>query len=214
MTVRILGIDPGKTTGYFLARGYEPVKWGSERDASRIFTAAGPVDVIVYEDALDLDQIEPLRRLYDVPWVGVRPEELQRRLFSRTLSRKLNHGPLARREVTRRAFGSPPADVHALDAACLVLWWLLGSETQIGAPELGNLKVWGRFTIADEYGESTYQVVPPNTADPEQGMISWASPLVQAVKDAKAGQEVLVQAPGGDWVCTLVGLESVEREDG
>lgn len=208
MAVRVLGLDPGKTTGYFVGKGYEPEIWGSERDASRIPTAVGAVDVVVVEDALDMDQVEPLRRVYDVPWVYVTPEQLQRRLLGRVLSRKLVNGPLARQEVVRRAFGSVPGDVHALDAACLVLWWLAGSEMASGAPNLGNLRVWDLFTIADEFGEETYQIVPPNTADPSAGLVSWASPLVQAVMHASPGETVTVKAPGGDWTCRLVRVEA------
>lgn len=209
MAVRVLGLDPGKTTGYFLSTGYETVAYGSERDAMKILEHVGHADVVVVEDALDMDQVEPLRRVLDVPWVGVTPEQLQRRLFNRVLGRKLVNGPIARKEVVRRAFGSVPADVHALDAACLVLWWLAGSqtETQAGVPDLGNLRVWDSFTIQDDYGEETYQVVPPNTADPSTGLVSWGSPLVQAVKNAQPGQRVTVQAPGGAWDCTLVRVE-------
>jgi hypothetical protein len=209
MSVRVLGLDPGKTTGYFVSRGYEIEQYGSERDVMRILQAVGEVDVVVFEDALDLDQVEPLRNYLRVPWVGVTPELLQRRLFSRVLGRKLVQGPLARREVVRRAFGATPSDPHALDAACLVLWWLAGSEmaAQSGAPNLGNLRVWDQFTIADEFGEESFQVVPPNTADPSNGLVSWASPLVLAVKDAKPGDRVEVRAPGGDWTCTLVRIE-------
>lgn len=207
MTVRVLGLDPGKTTGYFLCAGYEPAAWGSERDAMKILEAVHHVDVVVVEDALDMDQVAPLRRILDVPWVCVTPEQLQRRLFSRTLSRKLSNGPLARQEVVRRAFGSIPPDVHALDAACLALWWLAGSSMAAGAPDLGPLKVWDAFTIADEFGEETYQIVPPNTADPAQGLVSWASPLVQAVVKAAPGATVTVDAPGGAWECRLVRFE-------
>lgn len=210
MSVRVLGLDPGKTTGYFVCRGYDPVLWGSDRDVNRIFQAVGEVDVVVFEDALDLDQVEPLRRLLNVPWVGVTPEQLQRRLFNRVLGRKLVNGPAARREVVRRAFGRDVTDVHALDAACLSLWWLAGADLAGQGPNLGNLRVWDLFTIADEFGEETYQVVPPNTADPPQGLVSWASPLVLAVKDALPGQTVTVKAPGGDWNCRLVRVEPRE----
>lgn len=208
MAVRVLGLDPGKRTGWFFCEGYEPIGCGSERDAMRILEHVDHVDVVVVEDALDMDQVEPLRRVLTVPWVGVTPEQLQRRLFSRVLGRKLSNGPLARKEVVGRAFGTPPADVHALDAACLALWWLAGSEMAAGAPDLGNLKVWDWFTIADEFGEETYQVVPPNTADPAQSMVSWASPLVEAVKHAQPGDSIVVKAPAGDWVCRLVRIGS------
>jgi len=203
----VLGLDPGKTTGYFLCQGYEPISWGSERDALRIVQAGPKIDVVVYEDALDLDQIQPLRNLLQVPWVGVTPEQLQRRLFARVLGRKQFQGPLARREIVRRAFGSPPGDVHALDAACLCAWWLLGSEVATGAPDLGVLKVWDWFTIKETDQEESYQVVPPNTADPSSGMVSWSSPIVQAVAPARPGDRITVQAPGGSWDCTFVRIE-------
>ncbi|MEW8978503.1 MAG: GreA/GreB family elongation factor [Symbiobacterium sp.] len=208
MAVRVLGLDPGKRTGWFLSEGYEPVGCGSERDAMRILEQVGRVDVVVVEDALDMDQVEPLRKVLTVPWVGVTPEQLQRRLFTQVLGRKRVNGPVVRQEVVRRAFGMVPGDVHALDAACLVLWWLVDSDLADGAPDLGPLKVWDLFTIADEFGEETYQIVPPNTADPEQGLVSWASPLVQAVKQARPGDVVTVHAPGGDWQCRLVRIGS------
>lgn len=211
MSVRVLGLDPGKTTGYFVCRGYEPVLWGSERDMNRIFQAVGEVDVVVFEDALDLDQVEPLRRLLSVPWVGVTPEQLQRRLFSRVLGRKQVQGPLARREVIRRAFGINLADVHALDAACITLWWLAGSEMVSGAPDLGNLRVWDRFTIRETDEQETFQIVPSNTADPSAGLISWSAPLVQAVRNATPGNRVTVHAPGGTWECIFVQLEPREE---
>ncbi len=210
VAVRVLGLDPGKTTGWFLSQGYEILAYGSERDAMRILEKVHHVDVVVVEDALDMDQVEPLRKVLDVPWVGVTPEQLQRRLFNRVLGRKLVNGPAARQEVVRRAFGHPPADVHALDAACLALWWLAGSDMATGAPDLGNLRLWDLFTIADEFGEETYQVVPPNTADPANGMVSWASPLVEAVRHAQPGAQVVVKAPAGDWTCRLVRIERQE----
>lgn len=210
MQVRVLGLDPGWSTGWFLSQGYEPLAWGSERAADRILQACGQVDVVVYEDALDLDRVQVLRRYLHVPWVGVRPEQLQRRLFSRVLGRKQVQGPLARREVVRRAFGNTVADVHALDAACLVAWWLAGSDLTAEGPAGGSLRVWDLFTIADEFGEQAYQVVPPNTADPGAGLVSWASPLVQALQQAQPGQRVTVRAPGGDWDCLLVRIEPRE----
>jgi hypothetical protein len=208
--IRVLGLDPGHSTGYFLTQGYEPVTWGSTRDVRELPAKLGQVDVVVFEDALDLDRVAPLRDLLPVPWVGVTPEQLQRRLFTRVLGRKQSNGPIARQEVTRRAFGRPVGDVHALDAACLALWWLIGSNAAEGAPDLGNLRVWDIFTIETEDGPETYQIVPPNTADPAQGLVSWASPLVQAVAHAQVGQEVWVQAPAGRWPCRLKSVEPRE----
>lgn len=211
--MRVLALDPGRTTGWFLTKGYDPIGWGSERDVLRILQAVGDVDVVVYEDAMDVELMAPLRNRLEVPWVGIMPMQLQQRLFSRVLGRHRFEGPLARREVVRRAFGTAVGDPHALDAACAALWYLMGSgvdRSGAGAPDLGNLQVWDQFTVLTEFGEETYQVVPPNTADPAAGLISWASPLVQAVKGAVVGQAVRVPAPGGEWTCTLVRIEPRE----
>lgn len=211
--MRVLALDPGGTTGWFLMRGYEPLGWGSERDVSRILPVVGEPDVIVYEDALDLHRMAPLRNRLAAPWIGVTPEQLQRFLFARLLGRHRVQGPLARREVVRRAFTINIGDPHALDAACVGLWYLGGSgvtPSGSGVPDLGALRVWDLFTVLTEFGEETYQVVPPNTADPANGLVSWASPLVQALRDARPGQEVRVAAPGGDWTCTLMRIEPRE----
>lgn len=229
MAVKLLALDPGKSTGYFYTDGYEPIAWGSERDARRILERVGNVDVVVFEDALDLDEVEPLRSVFTVPWVGVKPEQLQRNVLGRVLGRKLFSGPLARQEAVKRVFGRPIQDVHALDSALLAIWWLTGSQMASwgdlrgqsefspagdrrtnGAPDLGALKVWGSFTIQDEFGEETYQIVPPNTADPASGMVSWASPLVQAVIGKQVGDQVVVKSPGGDWTCRLVRIAEYE----
>lgn len=211
MAFRVLGLDPGRSTGYFYCNGYDPVAFGSVRSAADILAVAREVDVVAYEDAADLNLVAPLRAALTVPWVGITPEALQRRLFSRVLGRKQVNGPLARLEVIRRAFGAGARnlDPHALDAACLALWWLAGSAPKGGAgePDLGNLRLWDQFVIETEDGLEYYQVVPPNTANPAEGFVSWQTPLVQAVKHAKPGEGVAVQAPAGAWLCKLVRIE-------
>ncbi len=212
MAFRVLGLDPGRTTGYFLCHGYDPVVSGSVRDAAEIVAVVGSPDVIVYENAADLELMAPLRLAFGgVPWVGVTPEQLQKRLFSRVLSRKRVNGPLARREVVRWAFGASNLDPHAADAACLALWWLAGSVPRGGSgePNLGEyLRLWDQFVIESDEGEETYQIVPPNTADPAAGYVSWASPLVRAVAAARPGEWVEVPAPAGAWRCRLVQIIS------
>lgn len=210
MPVKLLALDPGRSTGYFYTEGYEPIAWGSVRDIRQILERVGHVDIVVVEDALDMEQVEPLRSVFTVPWVGVTPEQLQRQVLGRTLGRKLSNGPLARQEAVKRAFGRPVSDVHALDAAMLALWWLASSQLAAGAPDLGELQVWGSFTISDEFGEETYQIVPPNTADPSNGMLSWAAPLVQAIIGKRVGDQVIVQAPGGEWPARLVRISDPE----
>lgn len=207
VSVTVLGLDPGGTTGWFLARGYEPLTWGSARDPLAALQGVAAVDVVVYEDALDLRRVDSLRARFPVPWVGITPEQLQRRLFRRVLGRHRQQGPLARREVVRRGFGCTVTDPHALDAALLALWYVAGVAAAGGAPPLGNLAVWDVLVIDAGDGEEAYQIVPPNTADPAAGLVSWDSPLVQALKGARPGDRVTIPAPGGAWDCRLVRVE-------
>ncbi len=206
MSVRVLGLDPGWTTGWFLASGYTAVTWGSGRDPATALAGIEPVDVVVFEDAMDLEKVAPLRPLFPVPWVGITPQQLQRRLFNRVLGRHQSQGPLARRELIRRGFGCTVTDPHALDAAMVALWYVAGVAAA-KAPDLGRLAVWDVLVIDAGDGEETYQVVPPNTADPTAGLISWDSPLVWALKNARPGDRVTVPAPGGDWECILVRVD-------
>lgn len=43
-----------------------------------------------------------------------------------------------------------------------------------------------------------YRIVGEDEADPERGLVSWISPLAQALKGARVGDEVLWPRPAGD----------------
>ena len=46
-----------------------------------------------------------------------------------------------------------------------------------------------------------YRIVGEDEADPEQGLVSWLSPLAMALKGAHVGDSVLWQRPAGDlWI--------------
>lgn len=44
--------------------------------------------------------------------------------------------------------------------------------------------------VRDADGESTYQIVAPEAADPARGEISWLAPLAQALLHRRAGDRV------------------------
>jgi transcription elongation factor GreA len=52
-------------------------------------------------------------------------------------------------------------------------------------------------TVADEFGESTLQLVGPTETDPEAGRISAGSPVGKALLGHRAGDKVRITTPGG-----------------
>ena len=52
----------------------------------------------------------------------------------------------------------------------------------------------------------TYQIVGEDEAAPEQGLVSWLSPLAVALKGARKGDEVIWQRPAGDLVVEVLGI--------
>src|ERR671913_2154117 len=59
-----------------------------------------------------------------------------------------------------------------------------------------------------------YQLVMPEDADPEQGMISTASPIGRALVNKEEGDEVHVTAPNGSRRFEVVKLITLHDEDG
>lgn len=59
-----------------------------------------------------------------------------------------------------------------------------------------------------------YQLVMPEDADPEQGMISTASPIGRALVNKEEGDEVIVQTPNGTRRFEIVKLATLHDEDG
>ena len=52
----------------------------------------------------------------------------------------------------------------------------------------------------------TYRVVDPAEADPVQGSISYESPLGKQLLGKRAGEEVMVDAPGGQLAFRIMGI--------
>jgi transcription elongation factor GreA len=46
-------------------------------------------------------------------------------------------------------------------------------------------------------GTQTFRIVPPNEADPKQGLISSSSPVAQALAGRRAGEDVEIAIPAG-----------------
>lgn len=60
----------------------------------------------------------------------------------------------------------------------------------------------------------TYQLVMPEDADPELGLISTASPIGRALVNKEEGDEINVSAPNGSRRFEIIKLVTVHDEDG
>ena len=69
--------------------------------------------------------------------------------------------------------------------------------------------------LKDHQGQTVvYQLVMPEDADPEQGMISTASPIGRALVNKEEGDEVDVATPNGSRRFEIIRLVTVHDEDG
>jgi transcription elongation factor GreA len=62
-------------------------------------------------------------------------------------------------------------------------------------------------------GEVVYQLVMPEDADAEKGLISVSSPIGRAIVNKEEGDEVIVQTPGGRRAFELTGLVTIHDVD-
>lgn len=56
----------------------------------------------------------------------------------------------------------------------------------------------GTVTVAEDEDERTFSIVGEDEADPEQGRVSWTSPLAKAVHGARVGDLRIWQRPKGN----------------
>ena len=69
--------------------------------------------------------------------------------------------------------------------------------------------------LKDPQGQTVvYQLVMPEDADPEHGMISTASPIGRALVNKEEGDEVTVTTPNGSRRFEVVKLVTIHDEDG
>ena len=61
-------------------------------------------------------------------------------------------------------------------------------------------------TVAEDEGERTFTIVGEDEANPEQGKVSWTSPLAKAVHGARIGEVRLWQRPKGNLELEILGI--------
>src|ERR1044071_8824923 len=69
--------------------------------------------------------------------------------------------------------------------------------------------------LRDEHGDLVvYQLVMPEEANAERGLISTSSPIGRAILNKEEGDEIKVQTPGGSKLFELVKLTTIHDEAG
>jgi transcription elongation factor GreA len=67
--------------------------------------------------------------------------------------------------------------------------------------------------LRDENGDTVvYQLVMPEEADPDKGMVSTSSPIGRAILNKEEGDEISVVTPGGEREFELVKLTTIHDE--
>ena len=73
----------------------------------------------------------------------------------------------------------------------------------------GEVRIGSKITVSEDGADEveTFMMVGAAEADPSQGRISNVSPLGQALLGRKVGDKVKIQAPAGEMVFEVVGIE-------
>lgn len=113
--------------------------------------------------------------------------------------------------VTQAGYEKIAAEVARLEAALksetnvllretlerdLRYWAVKKASAQVAPPPEGAAVAFGsRVTFTGNGKTQTLRIVGEDEADPARGLVSWRSPLVQAVMGAEAGDEIEMDKP-------------------
>jgi transcription elongation factor GreB len=112
-------------------------------------------------------------------------------------------------ETRRQSSDTPNSDVRKLDAAIRALQQILSSVV-VAQPSPNPEKVAFGTTVRIRHQngeEETYHIVGVEESDPENGSISWLSPLARALLSRKVGDKVSFRTPSGLDELTVVRFE-------
>ncbi|UCH59976.1 MAG: transcription elongation factor GreA [Anaerolineales bacterium] len=84
-------------------------------------------------------------------------------------------------------------------------------NAEIIPPNNGNkdtIDIGARITVQEEdFEPETYHLVGPKEANPRNGMISYESPIGQALMGHRVGDKINVQTPGGTIYLSILQIE-------
>jgi transcription elongation factor GreB len=124
-------------------------------------------------------------------------------------------------DVQRPALGSPVGDpelkreAQAIDQRIRYLRESLRTAEIIEPPAMPDEIIrFGAIVTVREIGgggESRYQLVGVDEAEPDRGSVSWLSPIARALLNARQGDRVALKAPSGTKQLEIVRVEYERR---
>ncbi|MEN9575381.1 MAG: hypothetical protein RL514_3236 [Verrucomicrobiota bacterium] len=109
---------------------------------------------------------------------------------------------IAREELLAQRGGpDQPQQLAALEQRALLLDASLRTASIVPLPVSPDDRVRFGATVtvrADSGAEARHRIVGVDEVDFDQGWVSWRSPLARALLNARLGQRVRVQLPGGE----------------
>lgn len=86
-------------------------------------------------------------------------------------------------------------------------WAVKKARVQVVAAPAGDAVAFGsRVTIARNGKRQSFRIVGEDEADPREGLVSWRSPLAQAILGARAGEIVEMEKPPAEISILTVGV--------
>jgi len=76
----------------------------------------------------------------------------------------------------------------------------------------GKAGFGSKITVSENGKTSIYELVMPEDANPESGLISLASPLGRAFANKEEGDEVVVSTPSGEREFAIISLTTIHEE--
>lgn len=70
-----------------------------------------------------------------------------------------------------------------------------------------------KLTLSEKGRQFTYELVMPEDADPDQGLVSIASPIGRSLVGKEAGDEATAPTPGGSRTFEIVSLITIHDEE-
>lgn len=77
----------------------------------------------------------------------------------------------------------------------------------------GKAGFGSKITVSENGKSSVYELVMPEDADPDRGLISLASPLGRAFANKEEGDEVTVSTPSGEREFEIISLTTIHDEE-
>ncbi|HET6552337.1 MAG TPA: GreA/GreB family elongation factor [Dyella sp.] len=80
-------------------------------------------------------------------------------------------------------------------------------EVDLSQQPLNRVAFGALVTVDSDEGQARYRIVGEDEADVEHGLVSYVSPLAEALLGARVGDEVVWQRPAGDLAVEVIAID-------